>query len=477
MVGLLQACAQGDIQFLRKYVSDHRHQEYYNVTDNHRWGALHHAVASGSYECVRLLLSTRYINTRKRSHEGHTCLYVGVERRISGRIIRMLLKYDRRLIDIPNNEQIYPMHVAITNNSLDLIRTMVDTLREKNVEIGNQIDFDGDNSLFLAVRERNEEIVDYLINNTEPNYQHRNGADINAISVAMVPVRGASENAVYRIVMKLLPVTYDLTSDHLMQDLMLPMMFSAFHPNEDTFNWFVNEYYLSDNNTQRDVFIRAMTTFGRDNETKKLFLALHSNIREFIITERDSVQNEILYNNLFTTLLKFYGENPAMCREVVTAIRPKLNLRMVKRAVPNIVPLERKREICYATYAEMIFELGLGSLFNIIKILDRFSKRYYAARVLTLLMPFSSEPTADVLDGALPFAESLSEDKKLARFCVDGRFRAFNDLKGMCRAVIRRCILCGNESFEEKMTLLRQLGLPRSLFNYLLFNYTGYEFT
>lgn len=474
--GLLDACAQGNVDFLREYVSEYRHRSYYDSKDNHRWGPLHHAVASGSYECIHLLLSTRYIKTRSRSHEGHTCLYVGIERRVSRRIIRMLLKYDPGLIDIPNNEQVYPMHVAIISNSLDLVRTMVETLREENIQIGEQLDLDGDNSLFLAVRGRNEPIIDFLINNTTPKYTHRNDSDINAVSVAMVPVRGADENAVFRIVTKLLPLTYDSTSARYMRSIMLPMMFSAFHPNEDTFNWFVNEYYLCDGNELRDVFIRAMTTFERNNDTKKLFLGLHSKLHKFHITERDSVQNNILYNNLFKTLMKLYCDNETVCREVADALRPKIDKKQFNRTVRNLVPTHTSRELCYTSYVEMFFQLGLGSFFDIERIFDSCTARNHAYRLFKLFMPFSSALTGDIVDNMLP-VYAHPEDQNLAQFCVNGRFLAYNGLMGLCRVVIRKCILKGNESFEVKMNCFRQLGLPRSLLNFLLFNYTSYEFT
>ncbi|XP_031625504.1 uncharacterized protein LOC116342143 [Contarinia nasturtii] len=489
---LLVACSRGEYDFLTKYIEKNRNRRKYEVFDNHRWGPLHHVVASNSYDCVQLLLSCGYIDTKWKSFEGQTCLYVAVDRGASQPIIRALLKADINLFNLSNNENVYPMHKAVLKNSLETVQTMIETLNEMKVTFPDQFDWDNENCLFLAARKVNLEMMAYLLETNMHDPKHFNTVGLNAITVAVLPCEDNVEHETYNrfeIFKKLIPLTYDLEAEDCVQQMMLPISFTCLFKRHEIFQWIVEQFYMSHMNEHQDLVRKMLDSLQLvDFDFQMITIALHSQINRFVVVENDQLKNDILYSHIFTDLHNIFKYDRTLFSDIFKVMRPKLNLESLNcvmlKFMPN-EPLEGTQML--DDFMQMFDIMQIGDLLNIEKLLLFTPTSTYLNNLLLLLMPFSSERTADVfIEGCMRNkifvdANPYEQHEGLQRFCVNGYFRNKCDLKCLCRAIIRSSILQQDQNglqqtSSERLSRIRSLQLPIPILNFLLFNYTRYDF-
>lgn len=158
---LLAACDNGDVDYVNECIHSMSIDDINNAFDNHRFGPLHHAVRGHSIECIRALLTVKSLNVRAKTYEGSTALLLAIEMECEIEIIRVLVEHDPVLIDIPNNEEVFPMHLAITNRrSLEIVKLFVETMKRNNLPLIDHVDLDGDSSILLASRVNHFEILE-----------------------------------------------------------------------------------------------------------------------------------------------------------------------------------------------------------------------------------------------------------------------------------------------------------------------------
>lgn len=486
---LLAACAKGDYDFLEKYIRRYAQKRKYEVFDNHKWGPLHHAVESKSYECVQLLLSSGFVDTRWKSHEGQTALFVAIERGASQAIIKALLKSDAELFNISNNEHVFPIHRAVMRNSVDMVRTMIETLNEVKAPIRDQFDWDDENSLFLACRAKNFRMVEYLIANLKCNYQHLNDSGLNAVTVALLPCDGNVHREDWNrleIFTTLIPITYDVSSPDFMQQMMLPISFICLFKHREIFSWVIEHFYLTEMNDHRHLVQKVLDAFtlaGFDYHT--ILTGLHSKITQYIVKPNDQLKNDLLYSNIIDDLHHIFQFDRDLFIEIVTVLRSKIDLCSLNYVMIKFIPNEPLSQRMLSDLAQMFEIMHIEDLLNIKSLLFFTPSNAFLNNLLLLLMPFATAPTGDVfiseclLHRRSTAADAYESDTDLARFCVEGKFRSKCSLKGLCRAVIRNRILQhtdnGTTNYQQ-LNRIRTLLLPIPIKNFLLFNYTTYDF-
>lgn len=484
---LLVACARGEYDFLEKYVQKYPQKRKYEVFDNHKWGPLHHAVASNSYDCVQVLLSSGLVETRWKSFEGQTCLFIAVIRGASQAIIKLLLKSDAELFNEPNNENVYPIHRAVIQNSLETVRTMIETLNELRIAIPDQFDWDFENSLFLAARAKNFEMVDYLLTHIKYNFQHENDSGLNAVTVAMLPCEDTVDNeAINRleIVKKLIPSTYDTSANDCMQKMMLPISFACLFKHQGVFQWFMEQFYLTNFNEHHNLVRRALESLEFvDFDYQMILIALHSQITQF--KHEEQMKNNTMYDNMIANLHRVFKHDRNLFIEMMPILRPKLDLYSLQHIVLKFMPNESiDRTHMLNDFVEMFDIMQISDLLDISSLFFFTPSASFMNNVLLMFMPFSTEPTADAyLDGCRRYEtidiNSPEENEVMTRFCIGGEFKMKCDLKSLCRAVIRSNIL--GKSFEgksnyQRLNRIRSMLLPIPIKNFLLFNYSNYNF-
>lgn len=484
---LLVACARGEYDFLEKYIRKYPQKRKYEVYDNHKWGPLHHAVASNSYDCVQLLLSSGLVNTLEKSFEGQTCLFVAVVRGASQAIIKLLLKSDAKLFNEPNNENVYPIHKAVMQNALETVRTMIETLNEMRVPIVDKLDWDMENSLFLAARAKNFQILDYLLTYVKYNFQHENDSGLNAVTVAMLPCEDNIENEAsnrFEIVKKLIPLTYDTAENDCMQKMLLPISFACLFKHQEVFQWFMEQYYLTVLNEHRDLVRQALNAFEFvDFDYQMILIALHSKISQFKHDEQ--MKNITIYDNMIANLHKIFKHNRTLFVGIISVLRPKLDLYSLQHMLLKFMPNESiEGTQMLNDYVAMFHAMQIEDLLDLSKLFFFIPSATFINNVLLMFMPFSTEPSADMyLDGCRRYevisSNSQEENDALARFCIDREFRIKCDLKSLCRAVIRSSILQNNSNVttnHQRLNRIRTMLLPTPIKDFLLFNYSNYSF-
>lgn len=496
---LLKACSTGDLGSLKKFLKKHKQKWHYESFDNHKWGPLHHAVAANSYSCVQLLLSSQRVDSRLKSYEGQTCLFVAIDRDASSYIIKLLLKHNPDLFNLPNNENVYPIHRAVLKKSLEIVRTMIETLNEVGYQIMDQFDWEDENSLFLAVRNKDLEMIDYLIKNIKFDFKRTNEVGLDVVSLALHLGGDGTQSDSVQIIQKLIPLCYDTDAAYFMEQLLLPISFSCQFENGLGFDFFMQRWYLTDSNKHCDLVQRALRVFKSAHfDYKRIIIGLHSGISRFLLKGQNKNLN--LYRNIFTVLQHMYKLDRNIFAEIVKVMQPKFDEEYLSYEIMQFIPTKSIVEVQTASeIVEMFDIMNICDTIDLKKLLFTPS-HFYLNNMFLLFMPFSTETTADIYvaepRNRTPIADlyyrwdeqhttNLSEvhgrseeNIDLARFCMDGNFRVENNLKSLCRAVIRRAIFESNTeqlSHSQQLKKVRTMDLPPKIISFLLFNYTNHE--
>lgn len=478
---LLVACARGDYAFLREYIQKYKERNRYQIYDNHSWGPLHHAVVSNSMESVDLLLKCKLVDVRWKSYEGYTCLYVAVDRAVSCSIIKLLLETDPELFNIPDNEDFYPIHKAISRNSLVIVQSMIETLNTLGFEIKDQFDWEDENGLILAARQKNLEMVNFILKNIKCDFRHTNDNNLDAASIVLLCSDSERNSSAFDILRTLIPLCYQSNTIESMQRLMQPLVFASYFENQLPYNWLVENFYLVEWNEHHGLVQRALISFkGVNFDYRLIIIGLHSLISQYIVRQDDQLKNEILYQNIICRLRDIYKHDERLFKEIAGVLQPKLHSECLKYSIMKFIPSSDLYGTEESTdFMHMFSILHIGDMIDIGHLLYFTPSTAFLNNIFLLFMPLSNAITADeymkICTKDRPaLLTHFEKDWKLSRFCIAGNFRINNSLKSMCRQVIRQSIagIKKNRLFDS----IVMLNLPNKLLNYLLFNYTGYEF-
>lgn len=180
-MNLLEACSIGNIQQISQICKSKKLRHQITLHDNHNWTPLHHAVAYGSAECLKIVLSTPGLDVKAKTYEGLTALHVACTKNtISIEIVEMLVEKEPQLVNMVNNEEVSPLLNAIESNRMDIIKLLV-----QHGALVNYIDLDGEHSLIYAVRQMNLEIIQYLLKETDCNQFLMNTINSDALEIAI----------------------------------------------------------------------------------------------------------------------------------------------------------------------------------------------------------------------------------------------------------------------------------------------------
>lgn len=491
---LLLACERGDATFLRQFVNNHRQREDFAFVDRQYFGPLHYAVASHSYECVEILLSTGHIHPspgpRRAQPSRMTALDIAIRFKHRDRsatthdIIRLLLQNDPTFYLIRNSSYF----LRRPRVDLDVMRTIVDTLQTMNFQFTNEFGLLG--AVLRGLRFDND--ADAL--ETEKFYDKVD---------SLVCSQGAD-----------------------MQQLCESLMS---HHETKLVEWCIKKYHLTEGNEHRELVRKLLDnpSFGFD---AYLLFGLHSGIRHLY---EESTQNADIrfYDNIIKALLNVNTANRDVVNEFADILWPKLKIEWFTRAFQTALKKDRTKQAIAdkMTSIDWLNTLKIGDKIEIS--LMEFDGLAYAQTVLTALMPFSTQATADVylehiqhelrrpkimpptymsddsifgrLSGSMNIANSRSGSENpidssesselkqkyaatddeakptrdanaLANFCVSGDYQVRCGLKSLCRASIRTSLLQAlpsNPAHSDLVKNVRKLNLPNSIQQFLLFDF------
>lgn len=514
---LLFACSSGDYAFLEHYVKRHKAKEKYEVYDNHRFGPLHHAVVSNSIECVRALLTIKSINTRNQSYEGHTALLLAIEKSVSLEIVRLLIDKDPELINIPNNEEEYPMHIAVRLSQIDVVKTMVESLKGKNLKVQDHVDLDMETSLMLASRNKDLNMILYLLNNTECDCKRLSDNKVNAFTItAMYRIPDGMKEQTIAILEKLLPLTYGIDPDNIQmcEELLFPISLCWTFQNFDIVDWFVDKFYLCKENKEHNLVQRLLLEFKENTDDYNFYnilFALHSNIQNAILGGADVYQhffNMFLTNrNLFEAisrafLPKFTGVPPSVVKSSFSNFficYVEIQDNSMTNPMRGITDYKYDRSVCleFLNNFAVHTNIGIQSIILSTYVLSFYvklsddAKQNYLTELFGLLLPFYAgnshedlwkeffDEVPQYFQGPEPEGMIMDDTTRqiMAEFSLKGKMP--KTLFDLCRTKIRQSVFGNNILYspkrpEEKLNRLMSLNIPLRVKNQLRYNDTCY---
>lgn len=517
---LLKACSLGDDGSVQQLVNRNPSKSYFEVYDNHHWGPLHHAVVSNKIECVQILLSIKSLNIRARTFEGYTALLLAVDRNVSIDIIRLLVETDVHLINIPNNEEVYPMHEAVKKDAIDIVKLFVETMKGKNVPIHDHIDLDEETSLMLAARNKNFEIIDYLLENTPFDCRRISCHNVNAFTMtAMYKSPLGKEKETIKILERLLPLTfdYDPKTNLMPPELLYSNSLCWSFDNYEIIDWFVQKFYLSDTNEEKPLVERLLNEFKKhssDYGFYNILFGMHSNVKDVMLYQPTEHFIRLMrWRNVYIHFYEMFLQSHDLYDSVAAVFLPKFknvhpkivsktffifftNVTRFADCLPhtkaqNPLCQQYDRSVCleFLSKFNILINCGVDLIFQSKSItiyfrnLEPLAQRIFLHELLILLMPFSVQDSADDLISSMivdmvPINDSkdLIVEQIFTDFCIRKGNELPSKLANLCRTTIRHCVFESNKNGtnKEKLFKLMSLNYPIKIKNYLLYNYTNY---
>lgn len=470
---LLNACCNGDLESIQKYIADYPNKVDFVFVDQSNWSPLHYVVTSNSYECVDALLSTNFLDIGLQSHSGRTCLDVAIACSVSSDIIRLLLEHD------PHFDLIKTDKFGFVYMSAELIETIIDTLQT--------MQFPFKNEYVLLNR-----LMTFL------NFQTDAERSMNIFE-------------------KLIDLVLDEATDGFMQK-MCELFFGHIEETSDhLLKWCIEKFHLSANNGHRELVQKLLNNphFGFDSI---VIFGLHSDI-DFHTAGFASVMFCLgVIEGLHKIDVSVAGRD--VIDEVGEVLWPKMNVDQFSFVFYYHLGLEKQQNhetVDRLTSVKWLDTMGVGERLDI-DLMPIFCASNFKM-MLNALMPFSTKVTGDehlkrVKDqysiihtgveriaeeyrlinpdeeGALSIQSILHElqnqnrisddyDEELGKFCAEGMYRAKSSLKSFCRMEIRKSLLQAmdnNKSHSQLVKRIQSLGLPKSVQQFLMFNYSEHEF-
>lgn len=244
-MNLLQAVNHSDVETVKELLANKRTNV--NITDNHNFSgnnnimsfnifiasctsfcqrfdnfllnitALHHAVIKKNLEICKLLLNHHRFDSTIQSYEGCSALMIAIIANVSIEIIELIITKNPLLVTIKNNEEVPPLHEAVKNRRLDIVKLLL-----SNGANVNNFDLDLENALHLAASNTDYDMIDYFLSETEVDSRAKNRDEMNPLCLLLVRSRNEDQDLVARCFYLMLEHSYDkspLTNTYAISDV------------------------------------------------------------------------------------------------------------------------------------------------------------------------------------------------------------------------------------------------------------------
>ena len=169
----------------------HKVQEGVNETNHAGITALHAACRRGNDGMVNILLEAEHIDIKKTDNHGNTPLHSACAGG-STNVVACLIDAGANILET-NKLEMHPFHVAVVNQSLDVVMMIQTDIRVAKMkeELLSAKDDDGNTMFLLAVKSGDNETIKFLLRNgaqigdtneTNANVFHL-AASVNSLSI------------------------------------------------------------------------------------------------------------------------------------------------------------------------------------------------------------------------------------------------------------------------------------------------------
>lgn len=262
-------------------------------------------------------------------------------------IIELLLAKNPMLVMVKNNEEVPPLHEAVKNRRLDIVKLLI--TNGANV---NNFDLDLENALHLAASNSDYFVIEYLLSETEIDSRAKNRDEMNPLCLLLVRSRNEDQDLVARCFYLMLEHSYDknpLTNTYAISDVFQCAFLACVYSHTEIVKFLIHNVY-SVNNSKYS-FMRKLAEFCDGENTEFLYYIL--------VFLHDDIDR---YDKF--SFPRFFEINYYMCiRSVVTII--DLLLSVADDSVELIIStLESMKKIGFNIRVKE-FEDQIGNLFFI----------------------------------------------------------------------------------------------------------------
>lgn len=507
----LAACGNGDVDYVNDCIRSMSSDEINNAFDNHRFGPLHHAVRGHSIDCIRALLSVKSLNVREKTYEGSTPLLLAIEMDCEIGIIQALIDHDPGLIDIPNTEEVFPIHLAITNRrSLEIVKLLIETLKRNNMPLIDHVDSDGDSSILLAARVNHFEILEYLIDNTPFNVKHTNRTNgLNAFSAVFL-MRNAigldpQRENVFRVLQRVFPLIYGHADKPLLvNEILTPITLSMVFDNYQYTEWLIQNFYLDSMNEHREIAQKTYN-FIRTNQMRKkaysMVFPLHSHLTRQAFVQGQLPLRKIVWQEIFRNAIEVFQVDRELFSEMYAIFSDKFQCPSESQFIASFIDIIYPMIYDESILLEFLLKTNTFESIDGAQTVCEFARRIrehdlpvkdIMPSYLTILMPFTGLSCADSIIASPHFEngscwiDSIPTESrnKIVSFCGQHFYKDPLPLTKLCRIVIRKAVFQTSDpelvGIASKIDVngckrLMSLNLPKTMKNFLRYNFTNYD--
>jgi hypothetical protein len=196
-------------------------------------------------------------------------------------IIELLVLHKPSLVMTKNNEEVSPIHEAVKNRRLDVVKLLLE--HGANV---NDFDLDLENVLHLAASNSDYDILEFLLNETEVDSRAKNRDEMNPLCLLLVRSRNEmDQDLVSRCFFMLLEHTYDknqVTNTYTISDIFQCAFLACVYSHTEVVKFIIHNIY-SVNNSKYE-FIRKLSEYCEDENAEFLYyilVFLHDDINRY----------------------------------------------------------------------------------------------------------------------------------------------------------------------------------------------------
>lgn len=471
---IIRLARSGDfIELNRKLSNLPKSCEIKSIMDHERNNLLHLAVQSKSMATIQTVLKYAQFDIFDTNKYSDTALNYAVKMNCPLEIIEFLVEYCPTFLLIVNNEKDWPLRTAMGLYKMDVAELLRDKERKHKVEnVRNKISIERDSKFYIFLKEAEIHEIIFPDHALDSIFSHLFGSvSVNSISFI--------ENA-----------------------LCLLTAYEANPINEAHRDWFLNKFYLQDSNEYKDLILEVFESkpcFNSTEQMNAVVFFLHSNFKQISskivkILNNSRYEYHIAFYRCYYYLFTLYMSNKNLFKKIAPIVndiwceRDNLHYRMntIKffyHYSPEISAMYP--EISFCDYHEFLDDIGARD-FNILHFFNNEDVIYNLGFFIAIFMPFLPIPSANDIISLRFSVTSGSICRFELRKFRDSVFSQLSDqsdqeepmsLKQIGRIQVRRNIFEANKDRSEAEILSKiiSLELPKSIMNFLLFNYSAYE--
>lgn len=308
---------------------------------------------------------------------------------------------------------------------------------------------------------------------------------------------------VFRVLQKVFPLIYGhADKPSLVNEILTPITLSMIFDNYQYTEWLIQNFYLDAMNGHRDIAQKTYD-FIRSNQMRKkaysMVFPLHSHLTKEAFMQGQMPLRKVVWKEIFRNAIEVFQVDRELFSEMYAIFSEKFQCPSDGLFIASFVDIIYPMIYDESTLIEFLLKTNMFESIDGAQTVSEFAKKIrehdllitdILPSYLTILMPFTGAPCAASIIESTHFengcswtqTDSVETQKKIMRFCGQSYHKDPLPLASLCRIAVRRAIFHPIGSVGEAGTIdlkgckrLMSLNLPRTVKNFLRFNFTDYD--